>query len=222
MKRICVIIPIFNEEKAIGSLVKELKAMGLDVVAIDDGSTDNSPRLVENAGAYLLRNTNRSGKGYSLKRGFQYAIENNFDGVVCMDGDGQHAPEDIKGFIDLAQIKNDCVINGNRLPNASNMPAVRYWTNRLMSALISFACGQSIADTQCGYRYISTAILRQVELKTDAFEIETEILIRSAKKGFQIYSVPVQTIYGDEISHINPLRDTVRFIQYFIKELFRS
>ena len=89
-----------------------------------------------------------------------------------------------------------------------------------MSSLISFACRNSIADTQCGYRYINCDILKQIQFSSDDFEIETEILMKAAKKGYPIYSVPIKTIYRDEKSKIHPFKDTIRFVNYFIKEIF--
>ena len=127
---------------------------------------------------------------------------------------------DIDKFIELAQREKACIINGNRMQNHQGMPWVRFCTNRLMSWLVSWACGQSIADTQCGYRYISSEILRAITLTSGDFEIESEILIKSSKKGFKVYSVPIKTIYRDEVSQIHPLKDTLRFIRYFVKEIF--
>lgn len=219
MKRIGVVIPVLNEEKTIGGIVAALVKRHLPVIVIDDGSSDKSNQLARQAGAHVIYNEKRCGKGYSLKEGFAHALDIKLDGVICMDGDGQHALDDLDGFMTLAQEKDDCVINGNRFTNVQKMPKVRLLTNKLMSALISAACRQKIPDTQCGYRYISASVLRRIKLATNAFEIETEILIKASRAGFKIYSVPVQTIYGDEKSHINPIKDTLKFITYFVKEL---
>jgi dolichol-phosphate mannosyltransferase len=81
-------------------------------------------------------------------------------------------------------------------------------------------CRQKIYDSQCGYRLIKPDVLRNVQLSSSAFEIESEVLIKSAKKGYRIASVPVRTIYAGEKSRINPFFDTVRFIVYIVRELF--
>ena len=218
--KIAILIPAYNESKTIGPLVKTLRAKGLDVIVIDDGSKDNCGEVAQKKGAVVMRNEPNQGKGYSLQKGFDYILKHGYDGVIAMDGDGQHDTGDIDKFIELAQREKACIINGNRMQNHQGMPWVRFCTNRLMSWLVSWACGQSIADTQCGYRYISSEILRAITLTSGDFEIESEILIKSSKKGFKVYSVPIKTIYRDEVSQIHPLKDTLRFIRYFVKEIF--
>ncbi len=103
--------------------------------------------------------------------------------------------------------------------NPQGMPLVRLCTNRLMSGLISLVCGQHIPDTQCGFRLIKTDVLRAIKLESSDFEIETEVLIKASRKRFKMASVSIQTIYRNEISKIQPVRDTFRFIAYLWREL---
>lgn len=219
MLKICVLIPVLNEAQTIGKVVGAVHTQNLDVVVIDDGSTDDSGAIARQNGATVIRHDVKKGKGQSLRDGFWYVLEHGYEGVITMDGDGQHDVADIERFLRLAA--KDCpgMIVGNRMANPQGMPVVRYLTNRFMSSLISKACGQYIPDTQCGYRYIDSRILREVPLTCDDFEIETELLMKSSKQGFRIDSVPVMTIYRDEESKINPWKDTVRFIAYFMKEI---
>jgi glycosyltransferase involved in cell wall biosynthesis len=219
--KICIVIPAHNEAKKIGEIVHAIKARGLDTVVIDDGSTDHSDAIAKNNGAVVIVHPAKQGKGVSLRDGFQYAVTQNFDGVIAMDGDGQHAIEDIDVFIQKAQQYPDSVISGNRMSHCPTMPLIRRLVNRFMSSVISSICHQRIADSQCGFRYIGTKVLRSIHLSSTEFEIETEVLIKSARKGFKIYSVPIQTIYRDESSKINPFTDTIRFFRYIIKELLR-
>lgn len=220
--KICIVIPVHNEAKKIGVIIKEIRSRNLDVVVIDDGSTDDSHTIAQQAGAAVISHSKKEGKGVSLRDGFAYALGRGFDGVIAMDGDGQHAVSDIDVFMERAQEHPDSVIGGNRMLDHKAMPFVRRWVNRLMSFIISSMCHQSIPDSQCGFRYIGASVLRSVDLTSTEFEIETEVLIKSARKGFRIHAVPVQTIYRDEISKINPFSDTVRFFRYIIKELRTS
>ena len=219
MTKICVLIPVLNEAQAIGAVVRSLRVQNLDVVVIDDGSTDDSGAIARQNGATVIRHDVKKGKGQSLRDGFRYALEHGYDGVITMDGDGQHDAADIGQFMHMIAKERPGMIVGNRMVNPQGMPCVRYLTNRFMSSLISKACGQHIPDTQCGYRYVDSRVLREVPLTCDDFEIETELLMKSSKQGFRIDSVPVTTIYRDEESKINPWKDTVRFITYFIKEI---
>lgn len=216
---ICVLIPAHNEEKEIGQLVAQIRAKGMDVIVVDDGSADQTSVLAKNQGAIVLRNELRQGKGFSLKRGFVYILEKGYDGVVAMDGDGQHDPEDLENFLTAAQDKKKCLINGTRMRDAEHMPFIRRITNRLMSVIISRMCCQPIEDTQCGYRYISTDVLKCISLVSNDFEIETEVLLKSCRAGCQVISVPVKTIYRGERSKIHPIKDTIRFFSYLWREL---
>lgn len=217
--KICILIPVYNESRTIGSLVQKLREKRLDVLVIDDGSNDNSALLAQSQGAKVIRHEKNKGKGESLKEGFAYALEKGYEGVLTMDGDGQHDVADIKNFLDEVKKNPVSVITGNRMTDPYGMPKVRYLTNRFMSRLISLACGQNVPDTQCGYKYIGCEVLKNIHLTSGDFEIETEILMKASKKKYKIVSVPIQTIYRDEESKINPFKDTLRFIVYFVREL---
>ncbi|MFA5063220.1 MAG: glycosyltransferase family 2 protein [Candidatus Omnitrophota bacterium] len=215
--KICVIIPTYNESKEIARLIKEIKEKNPDVLVVDDGSADSTAELAQAAGATVLRNSVNQGKGACLKKGFRYVIENGFDAALVMDGDGQHLPEDLPGFINLAVTSEAGIVVGNRMSYTKNMPFIRIITNRFMSWMISLLCKQKIPDTQCGYRLIKRRALEKIELKTSNFEIETEILLNASRAGFKIASVPIKTVYRGEKSQINPIVDTFRFIKFIIK-----
>ncbi len=216
----CILIPVHNEEKSIGLIVKSLKSKGFDIIVIDDGSQDDSFKCAEKQGARVFKNKEKSGKGASIRRGFQLICDENYDGVIMMDGDAQHAVEDIKQFVEAAAKYPQSIIVGNRMQHAAGMPLIRYLTNKFMSFLISLASWKYIPDTQCGYRYIGCDVLRAMDLGSTGFEIETEILMKARKKGVAVYSVPIKTIYQNEESKINPLKDSIRFFVYFFKEIF--
>ncbi|MCK5581349.1 MAG: glycosyltransferase family 2 protein [Candidatus Omnitrophica bacterium] len=216
--KLCIVIPIYNEAQEIGEVVEDVKAKGLDVLVVNDGSTDESGEIAKDKGAIVITNPTRGGKGFSLRKGFEYALDNDYDGVITMDGDGQHAVADLDQFIDKIKEFPVSVIAGNRMHNARGMPFVRWMTNRLMSLLISVICGEFIPDSQCGYRYIHSEILRKIKLTCSDFEIETEVLVKAGKLGCKIFSMPIQTIYCNEESRIHPVKDTLRFFSYLIKE----
>lgn len=218
--KICVIIPTYNEEKTIGGLIKEIMAQGLSVVIVDDGSKDTTPAIARDSGAVLLRNEINEGKGASLIKGFGYALKEDFDAVITMDGDGQHLPEEIPYFARLAEYSESGILIGNRMSRVKNMPYIRVITNRLMSWAISCATGQAIPDSQCGFRLIKRNVLKRIGLRTSKYETESEIIIKAARLGFKIESVPIKTIYGGEKSQINPLVDTFRFIRFITRELW--
>lgn len=218
----CVIIPTYNEAKAIGDLTRQIRAQDLNVIVIDDGSQDNTAKIATENGAVVLRNLNNEGKGASLIRGFHYALNHDFDVIISMDGDGQHLASDIPYFLRLAKYSESGIFIGNRMSRPKSMPWVRLWTNKFMSGLISKIAGQKIADTQCGFRLIKKEVLKRLKLVTSKYETESEVLIKASRLGFRIESVPIRTIYGEEKSQINPLLDTLRFIRFIMQELWTT
>jgi len=217
--RTCVIIPTYNESKAIAGLLGQVKAMDLDMIVVDDGSRDDTAQIARGCGARVLSNQRNSGKGASLIKGYSYAFSNGFDAAITMDGDGQHSAEDIPVFIQKAS-SGDCgIVAGNRMGMTRGMPFVRILTNRFMSWVISLISGQSIRDTQCGFRLLKKAVFQRINLRTSNFETESEILIKASRAGFRIASVPVKTIYAGQKSQINPFTDTLRFLR-FIASVF--
>ena len=112
--KISILIPAFNEQKAIGQIVSRIKAKGLDVVVVDDGSVDKTAVIAGDNGAIVLRNEINSGKGASLQKGFYAIAKWGYDGVIIMDGDGQHDVEDIPQFINEFERSNPGIVQGNR------------------------------------------------------------------------------------------------------------
>jgi glycosyltransferase involved in cell wall biosynthesis len=218
--RICVIIPTYNESKTIIGLIKQVTSLGFEVIVIDDGSSDSTADLAQTSGVTVLRNLKNLGKGAALVKGYNFAVARGFDAVISMDGDGQHEPNDLMAFVQKAEFSDCGVVIGNRMTTIKQMPFLRILTNRFMSWLISLITGQYIADTQCGFRLVRSDVLKKIILSTTKYETESEILIRAARLGFKIESVPVKTIYSGQKSQINPFVDTLRFIRFIFSEFF--
>jgi glycosyltransferase involved in cell wall biosynthesis len=220
--KILAVIPAYNEAAAIAPVAGAVNVLGYDVLVVDDGSSDSTAELAKVAGAMVLSTGHKSGKGNALRQGFGYAIGHDYDAVITLDGDGQHAPSDMRKFIEGHKATGASIVNGNRMHDPKGMPALRLVTNAFMSWMISLICCQRVPDTQCGFRFVTTEVLKAIKLECCGFEIETEMLIKASKKGFKISSVSVETIYRDEKSKIQPFKDTVRFIRYITKEAFKK
>ena len=218
--KICVIIPTYNESKAIAGIIKRIRQQGLEIVVVDDGSTDNTAEIAKDNGAIVLRNQINEGKGSSLVKGFHYAVSRDFDAVITMDGDGQHLPEEIPYFVRLATYSDSGIFIGNRMFKIKTMPYIRIFANKLMSWLISLVAKQNIPDTQCGFRLIKKGVLERINLRTSKYETESEMIIKASRLGFKIESIPIKTVYEGEKSQINPIIDTLRFIRFIICELW--
>jgi len=215
----CILIPTYNEEKSIRELVKQIKRKNLDILVVDDGSKDRTSEIALSCGAIVLENKVNLGKGTSLRKGFGYFLNTDYDVIITMDGDGQHNPDDIDKFIEKFSNSNAGIIIGNRMLEPKNMPFIRWLTNKLMSLLISKYCKQNIPDTQCGYRLIKKEVLKKIKLQSHNFEIESELLIEASRMGFKIDSIPITVIYQNHKSRINPFIDTLRFIKFILRKI---
>ncbi|HKI70189.1 MAG TPA: glycosyltransferase family 2 protein, partial [Verrucomicrobiae bacterium] len=169
----------------------------------------------EQAGADVLRHPQSLGKGAALRAGWRRASELGFEWAMTLDGDGQHAPDDIPVFLQRAEQSNAELLVGNRMSAADDMPWLRRFVNRWMSRRISALAGCDLPDSQCGFRLINLAALNAVSLRTTHFEIESEVLLSFIARGFRVEFVPVRVIYQTEQSKIRPLADTVRWFRWW-------
>lgn len=221
-REICVLIPAFNEEKNIGPLLAGLRAFGADTLVVDDGSADRTAEEARRSGANVLRSETNAGKGASLKRGFGWCLKRPYKAVVMMDADGQHDPSELRLFLEALGGGRAGLIVGNRMASPGDMPFSRRMVNRLMSWAISLMTRQSIPDSQCGYRAISRQALEKINLRTDRFETESEMLLEVSRLGYPIVSVPIRSVYDGGASNIHPFRDTLRFFRFLLFYRFRS
>ncbi len=220
LNKIAIIIPAYNEEKYIEETVKRCLEVLPDVVVIDDGSKDLTYSIAKKAGASVLRHKVNKGKGVALRTGFDYALENDFSGIITIDADHQHNVDEIQKFINFLSLSKEDVdmLLGNRMKNAKNMPFIRYIANKFTSWLISKRSNTRIPDVQSGFRYISRKVLNNIKTKTNRFETEPELLLRASLKGYKIVSIPISTIYyKGVISNVHPIKDAFMFLKMFVQ-----
>lgn len=218
--KICLLLPAYNESKTIGQIIQGSSEFISEIVVIDDGSSDETAEIASASGVVCLANATNCGKGSALRKGFAYALKHGYQLVFTMDSDGQHDPADIPRFLEhFDNTQPDILIGARQTKNLqTSMPFHRRINNRLISYVGSKLCGQRVLDFQSGYRLMRADVLRQVHLETARYETESELLIKAGRLGFRIESLPIQTRYGDEVSHIKPLRE----MWLFTKLLFRS
>jgi glycosyltransferase involved in cell wall biosynthesis len=212
---VAALIPCYFEERFIRDVATRVKAQLDTVLAVDDGSTDATSDNARAAGVEVIRHSVNQGKGAAIKTGLRALSERTgIEYALILDGDGQHAPEEIPRFLAAANETHAAMLVGNRMSDVEKMPWVRKMTNRIMSSQISKVCGQDVPDTQCGFRLIHRELLpAMVAIVTTKFDYETEMLVVASRKGAKIGAVPISTIYGDEKSKIHPVRDTIRFYE---------
>lgn len=217
MNKVCLVIPCYNVAYALDDILTQLRVEPVDVVVVDDGSTDATSETALKYKVKIIRNSRNLGKGASLRRGFDYALRQGYEAVIAMDGDGQHLPSDIGNFLKAQLLNPEAdIIVGNRMRYPAGMPWIRRLTNIIMSGLISRICRQNIPDTQNGFRLIRARLLTKLELASSRFEIETELIIKAAAVRARVISIPTASVYKNHSSRINPLLDTFRFMRFIL------
>ncbi len=210
-----VVIPCFNEAAGIAGLVAAVRCHLPTVIVVDDGSSDETAVQARSAGAEVIGLPRNQGKGAALRAGLQHLHARRFEWALALDGDGQHCPADILGFFTCAEMTNADLIIGNRFARADAMPRLRRSVNRWMSRRLSVLCGQSLADSQCGFRLMRLARLEDLGLCADHFEIESEILVAFVRLGCRVEFVPVKTLYHAGRSKIDPVVDGWRWLRWW-------
>jgi glycosyltransferase involved in cell wall biosynthesis len=215
-KQACAaLIPCFNEATAIGEVVRAVHQHLPVVLVVDDGSTDDTAANAATAGAEMVRHATNRGKGAALRVGFQHLRDRGFQWALTLDGDGQHAADDIPKFFQRAEAGGASLIVGDRLSHAEKIPPLRRRVNRWMTKRLSRRAGLPLADSQCGFRLVNLAALSGVELTADHFEIESELLLRFVAAGRKVEFVPIEVIYKTNASKIHPLVDTWRWLRWW-------
>ena len=210
-----VLVPAHNESTRIGAVITAA-LRSLPVLVVDDGSTDDTSGVAEEAGATVIVQAPNQGKGAALRAGFRWAIEHEIEAVVTVDGDGQHDPAEIPGFLGAyarRTVGGDPteLIVGQR--HFSSMPTVRRMANVLGTAVLSAALGRWIPDNQSGYRLVGRRLMNaMLDSREDGFALEVEMIAVCLRERWPIGWVPIRTIYADETSHIQSRRHLREFL----------
>ncbi|PYK76648.1 MAG: hypothetical protein DME39_00420 [Verrucomicrobia bacterium] len=205
------VIPAYHDEKHIGDIVRRTGQQLDHVLVIDDGSNDGTAQRARDAGAEVIVHNQNRGKGEAIKTGLRHCLAQEVTWLILLDSDGQHLPEEIESA--AASATRAAFFIGNRMNDVARMPFVRRLVNRYMSRRISRVCRQKIPDTQCGFRMLDRQLIPELLGGGHRFDYDTEVLIIASRKGYRIESVPITTVYSDQVSKIHPVRDAIRFFK---------
>ena len=226
---VAVVIPALNEALRIRDVVQGALAQCPHVIVIDDGSDDGTAERIADLPVTLLRHARRMGKGASLRDGFREALRQGRDGVLTMDGDGQHSAEDIPRLLAAAARHPGHVVIGARLRKRANQPTYRRLANQFGDWGIAWGTGYQVADSQSGQRYYPAAVCALDDVPGEDFVFEAQILISAARElGTRCVSVPIESRYktvhsGEQFraSHFKPLRDFSRITMHIVRQSLR-
>ncbi|HET8942892.1 MAG TPA: glycosyltransferase family 2 protein [Rudaea sp.] len=207
-----VVIPALNEAREIRTVVEDALAHCANVILVDDGSSDGTSDAVADLEIERIRHEQPTGKAGALLDGFRRAQQLGCDGVLTMDGDGQHAAKDLPRLLAAAAKYPNHIVIGARLLSRSNAPGKNRFGNQQADFWVSWACGQHVVDSQSGQRYYPRAVVElALTLPRGGFVFESEILIEAARRGIRTVSVPIEARYAADrrASYFKPLRDVL-------------
>jgi glycosyltransferase involved in cell wall biosynthesis len=223
-----VVIPCYNTSAACVDVIVNARRFADAVLAVDDGSTDDTLEHIRATGCRHVALARNAGKGAALKAGIEATLGQlggaprpPFDFLLTIDGDGQHDPADIPRFVNRAVSTGADLVIGVRDPRA--MPRKSRVGNHYSRLLFVIGTGRYIAETQSGYRLFSARLIADLldRVTWTRYETESEILGRTIEQGFGISSVEISTIYfdGNRRSTFDAWRDSARIASVFRRQI---
>jgi len=216
---ITVILPAYNEEVSVGSIVLLTRRYADRVIVVDDGSSDRTAEVAANAGAEVVVHTTNKGKGIAFKTGFEAA--EGADIIVTMDSDGQHNPADIPKLIaPILQGKAD-IVNGSRYLNGdiTDTPLYRRIGQTILDKITILNSGIRITDSQSGFRAFSASTKDIFRFEAQGLAIESEMLADAGKHGLKVKEVGIDVRYDVEGSTEHPLKHGFNVLVQILKDM---
>jgi glycosyltransferase involved in cell wall biosynthesis len=220
-KKLAIVIPAYNAGKTIERVFARIPAVVhpsvLHYIVVNDGSTDDTAealtRLQQHSLNMVILNHQRNrGYGVAEKTLLRYAAGTSAEIIVLLHADGQYAPEEIPRLIEPFEKASADIVQGSRLLGGGalqgGMPLYKYGANRFLTTIENYAFGMKMAEYHSGYMLYSKRVLQEIpfEKLSDTFVFDQEMLLMAKIKGLKIVQLPIPTHYGDEVSHLKPIR----------------
>lgn len=205
MRRVCVVVPAYNEATVIGEVVKSARevflkskrAYDIDIVVVNDGSKDETANEAKKGGAIVINHILNSGAGSATLTGLAYARQHNYDIAATMDADGQHAPDDVlEGIKSIDQGNADLLI-GSRLIDSRGMSKIKVLGNKGLSLFTYLLFGINVTDSQSGLRIFSKRAIDGLQWKSTGYEFCSEMIWRAKQACMNVSEYPIKAIYTD-------------------------
>lgn len=191
---IWIVIPTYNEQTYLDTVLKKVLQLTKNIIIVDDGSSDNTVAIANKHIKYVLNHQVNLGKGAALKTGCEFAFnELGAEAVIVMDGDDQHDPNELTDF--CQQLEKHQLVFGIR--TLSEMPVDRRFSNKLLSILVMIFFGTYVPDILSGYKGFSRAAYQAITWQSSAYGVELEIAIRVSHQKLDFVTIPIKTIYHD-------------------------
>ncbi len=218
---VTAILPAYNEEVSIGSIVLHARQHADKVIVIDDGSTDRTSEVARLAGAEVFLHSTNMGKGAALKTGFEKASENGAKVIVTLDSDGQHDPEEIPKLVAPILEGTADIVNGSRYLNGNgkSTPFYRRIGQTVLDRATNLNSGFNITDTQSGFRAFARHTLPVFRFRSNGLAIESEMLMDAANAGLRVKEVEIGVRYDVDCSTENPVSHGLRVLVKILEDM---
>lgn len=222
--RIVALISAYEAAPTVAAVVRATRDFTDDVIVVDDGSADGTAGAARQAGARVIHFAANRGKGAALRAGFAAILDSDAAAAVTLDADGQHDPREIPRLVDRWGETHAGLVIGSRSHLEGFMTPTRRFGNRFSRQAISLFAGLPVPDGQSGFRLYDVSLLRAVPLYGSRYEMESEVIVKAARMGFGVASVPIGLVDvdGSVTSHYRPWRDTARICVAVVRSRFWS
>ncbi len=228
--RIVVIIPAYNEEKAIARVVKTVSRVLddvtniRDILVVDDDSHDSTRQILDRLDVQRFYNRRNLGKGDVIRNVLEFLAPDEI--IVTMDGDGEHDPRDLPKLVDPILNNQADIVIGSRflhddagyLGRTKSGKHIKNLGNKLFSFLLWIFTRKSIRDTQSGFRAFRAGTVKMLRLSSDGFRIEMEMTVKALRRRLRVCEVAIQNKQGQRKSHVRILADGVKIAMTVLRE----
>jgi glycosyltransferase involved in cell wall biosynthesis len=228
--RLVVVIPAFNAERHIQSVLGRIAALGeisgfalTEVIVVDDGSRDGTASAVRDSGfarcpLRVIARPRNGGYGAAMKDGLAAARLSDPDLVACVHADGQYSPEALPGLCATLQTHGYDLLQGSRIAAgtalAGGMPLYKFAANAVLNRIENHTLSLSLSDYHSGYLiYGRRALALPFHSLSDSFDFDLEVIASARARKLAVGEAPIPTHYGDEVSHLNPLTYGLRVLR---------
>ncbi|GMU32923.1 MAG: glycosyltransferase family 2 protein [Planctomycetia bacterium] len=205
-------IPVFNEARYVARVVSDVKECLSDVLIIDDGSTDDTPRILRDIGnIHLITHPENRGYGQSLIDAFAFAKRGGYDWIITLDCDDQHEPDRIPEFIARAAEDDADIISGSRylldFPVSTQAPEDRRRINMRITRFLNEKLGLSLTDAFCGFKAYRVSSVAELPLTVPGYAFPMQFWVQAVRHCLRIVELPVPLIYNDPTRHFGGILD---------------